>query len=81
MFGIVSGMNPVVDRFLKQRKEMAVKAAAMVAPPTTTKAKSNSLTALPTKEMDLATICESKPKPKIVREYFTRRVEELVSEM
>lgn len=83
MFGMMPGQNPFVEQFLKRRKEMAMKAA--VEPPTTTKSGKKSLKpslgALPEHEMDLATICSSKPKPKVVREYLEKRVGELAAEM
>jgi hypothetical protein len=83
MFGLGTGQNQFLAQFMKQRSAIAAKATAM--PATATKATSKggvpSIGGLPTKEMNLATICESKPKPKVVREYFAKRVEELVSEM
>ena len=83
MFGIVPGQNPFLDQFLKRRKEVAAKAAIVTeaAAPAKKLTGASSITALPTHDMDLATICESKPKQKVVREYFQQRVEELVSEM
>jgi len=34
---------------------------------------------LPTKELTLEVLCESKPKDKIVKQYFQKRVDELTS--
>jgi len=35
---------------------------------------------LPTRELTLEVLCETKPKPKVVKEYFEKRVKELTSE-
>jgi len=34
---------------------------------------------LPTKEITLEVLCESKPKDKVVKQYFQKRVDELTS--
>ena len=72
--GMMPGQNQFLEQFMKMRRNIASAQAAQAAPakaPNTTKGP------MPTREMDLSMLCETKPKPKVVREYFARRVEEL----
>jgi len=76
MYGMMPGQNPFLDQFLKHRKQLAVKSAMETAPKAGGKPVQG-LNTLPAHSMDLATICSSKPKPKVVREYFEQRISEL----
>ena len=74
--GMMPGQNQFLDQFMKMRRNIASAQAAQataaaVKPANTMKGP------MPTREMDLSMLCETKPKPKVVREYFARRVEEL----
>jgi hypothetical protein len=71
--GMMPGQNQFLDQFMKMRRNIASAqtAAVPVKPANTIKGP------MPTREMDLGMLCETKPKAKVVREYFERRVEEL----
>lgn len=72
--GMMPGQNQFLDQFMKMRKGITA-AKAAVEP---TRPAANTMKGpMPTREMDLGMLCETKPKAKVVREYFEKRVEEL----
>lgn len=77
---MIPGQNRFLDQFVKMRQGLS--AAATASAPVVKRGATVSTVKgpMPSREMDLAMMCETKPKPKVVKEYFMRRVEELQEE-
>ena len=70
--------NKFLESFVRMRAGLN-KANASVVTSATTRATPVGR-GLPTREVTLEVLCETKPKPKVVKEFFEKRVAELTAE-
>ena len=71
--------NKFLESFVRMRAGLN-KANASVVTSATTRAAPAPPRGLPTREVTLEVLCETKPKPKVVKEFFEKRVAELTAE-